>query len=80
MTAVELRAFFGWCTLINWGFLMVWAIAFLVAHDTILKLHGGMFQLSRERFDTIHYGSMAVFKLGIVLFNLTPYIVLRIMA
>jgi hypothetical protein len=31
-----------------------------------------------EQFDAIHYAGMTVFKLGIILFNLVPYIALRI--
>ena len=30
------------------------------------------------QFDAIHYAGMTVFKLGIILFNLVPYIALRI--
>ena len=42
------------------------------------RLHSRWFQLSRQQFDIIHYGGMGIFKLGIILLNLVPYIALRI--
>lgn len=41
-------------------------------------LHSQWFHLSREQFDAVHYADMALYKLGILLFNLIPYIALRI--
>ena len=42
------------------------------------RLHGRWFQLSVQQFDALHYAGMAMFKIGILLFNLVPYIALRI--
>ena len=35
------------------------------------------FQLSRQQFDIIHYAGMGIFKLGIILFNVVPFVALR---
>jgi hypothetical protein len=35
-------------------------------------------QLSRESFDVIHYGGMAVYKIGVPLLNLAPLVALLI--
>jgi hypothetical protein len=40
--------------------------------------HSQWFHLSREQFDAVHYAGMALYKLGILLFNLVPYIALHI--
>jgi len=48
------------------------------AHDWMHRFHSIWFHLSVEQFDAIHYAGMTVFKLGIILFNLVPYIALRI--
>ena len=60
------------------GVLVVWIWLFILARDFMQRLHGRWFQLSRQQFDVIHYAGMAVFKLGIILFNLVPYVALRI--
>ena len=38
----------------------------------------GWFRLSNEQFDALHYGRMAIFKIGIILFNLVAWVVLSI--
>lgn len=77
--SIELaRSFLAWCTVVNYGVLLIWFIVFLCAHDGIQRLHGRWFSLSRDQFDSLHYLGMAIYKIGIILFNLVPYIVLRI--
>jgi len=41
-------------------------------------LHSRWFHLSVDQFDMLHYAGMAIFKIGILLFNVVPYIALRI--
>ena len=36
-------------------------------------LHGLWFYLSVEPFDALHYSGMALYKIGMPLFNLVPY-------
>jgi hypothetical protein len=67
-----------WCTVINYGLLLVWFLFFTMAHDWMHRFHGKWFHLSVEQFDAIHYTCMAVYKLGIILFNLVPLIALYI--
>ena len=70
------RTFLLWCTIINYGILLVWFLFFVLARDWMHRLHGRWFRLSGEQFDALHYAGMAVFKIGIILFNLVPCIVL----
>ena len=51
----------------------------LFARDWLERLHGRWFRLSREQFDAIHYAGRSVFKIGIVLFNLVPFVVLSLL-
>jgi hypothetical protein len=67
-----------WCTVINYGVLLVWWLFFMLAHDGIYQWHGRWFRLSVEQFDALHYAGMALYKIGIFLFNLVPYIAVRI--
>jgi Family of unknown function (DUF6868) len=77
--SIELaRRFLLWCTVINYGILLVWFLVFALAHDWMRRLHGRWFRLSDEQFDTLHYGGMSVYKIGILMFNLVPLIVLSI--
>jgi hypothetical protein len=78
MTAEMIRSALGWCTLINWAFLLWWWIWVTLAHDWMYRVHSKWFNISEERFDEIHYKGMGAFKIGTIVFNLTPYLALRI--
>ena len=67
-----------WCAVINYGILLVWFLFFILAHDWMYLFHGRWFRLSVEQFDMLHYGAMAIFKVGIILLNLVPYIALHL--
>lgn len=72
------RDVFLWCTVINYGVLLFWALLFIGAHEWMYRLHGRWFRLSVEQFDAIHYTGMAIYKIGVFLFNLVPFIALHI--
>lgn len=76
MDIKSIRAALLWSALINYGVLMVWFLVFIVAHDWMYLLHGRWFRLSIEQFDMVHYTGMAIYKIGILLFNLVPWITL----
>ena len=73
-----LRDLMIWSLVFNYVILMVWFIALTVAHDGVYRLHTRWFQLSRETFDAVHYGGMAVYKIGILLLNLAPLVAVLI--
>ena len=78
MSAELVREVLGWCSLINLGLLLWWFLFLAFAHDWTYRIHSKWFRLSMERFDAIHYAGMAFFKIGIIIFNLVPYLALRI--
>jgi hypothetical protein len=77
--SIELtRSFLLWCMVINCGILLVWFLVFTLAHDWMRRFHGRWFRLSDEQFDSLHYLGMSVYKIGILLYNLVPFVVLWI--
>jgi hypothetical protein len=62
------------CTVINYGILVIWFFVFILAHDWMYQFHGRWFDLSVDQFDMLHYAEMSVYKIGIILLNLVPYI------
>ena len=67
-----------WCTVINYAILLLWLFFFILARDWMYRLHTRWFNISHQNFDTIHYAGMAIFKTGVALFNLVPYIAISI--
>ncbi len=78
MTIDLVRDTLLWCFIINMGILLWWFLFFALAHDWVYHFHGKWFKLSVDKFDAIHYGGMAFFKICIFLFNIVPYFALRI--
>lgn len=72
------HSFLLWCTVINYGILMIWFLVFAFARDRIRRFHCRWFRLSDEQFDALHYIGMSIYKVGILLFNLVPLVVLWI--
>jgi hypothetical protein len=79
MSIEATRTFLLWCTVIDYGVLLVWFLVFVFAHDWILRLHGRWFRLSPDQFDALHYAGMSMLKIGIMLFNLVPFIALPVL-
>ena len=67
-----------WCGAINYGLLLIWFLFFTLAHDRLFRITGRWFRLSVEQFDALNYLGIAVYKIGIILLNLVPYVALRI--
>ncbi len=72
MNPGELKEFLIYCTVTNYGILLVWFGVFTMAHGWLYRLHSRWFKFSPEHFDGFHYGGMALYKIGILLFNVVP--------
>lgn len=70
------RNFLLVCTVVNYGILLVWFLVFVFEHDVMLRIHGRWFHLSRDQIDALHYARMSIYKIGILLFFLVPFVVL----
>ena len=80
MSVEMIRSVAGWSIILNYSLLIIWFLFFSLAHDWIYRLHHRWFNINLELFDTVHYLSMAIYKTGIFLFNLVPYLALLIIA
>ena len=78
MSLKTVRRALLWCAAINYGILVIWFLFFMLAHDWLYLLHSRWFHISVEQFDMLHYAGMAIYKIGVLLFNLAPFIALHI--
>jgi hypothetical protein len=69
---------FLWCAAINYGILIVWFLLFAFPHQWFYRLVGKWYRVTAEQFDTLNLALMSLYKVGILLFNIVPYIALRI--
>lgn len=47
MSIETLRDMLQWCAIINYGVLLLWFLAFILARDSMHRLHGQLFRMRR---------------------------------
>ena len=71
--------FIGWCTVINFGLMAFGIVKVMVVRNWASKVHGKMFDIEEAWVRQAYFQFFAYYKIAIVVFNLVPYIALRIM-
>jgi hypothetical protein len=80
MASMEtLAAFLGWCTLINLGMLMFATLMLASMRASVSRIHGSMFGLEEADLSRAYFQYLAQYKILVFVFNLVPYLALRIM-
>lgn len=80
MNIHELKPFLLWCAVLNYGALLLWFGLFCAVHDGLYRVLARWFNLPVERFDALNFGGMALYKVGILLFNLVPLLALLLVS
>lgn len=73
------REFFGWCLVVNVAFLAVSTFGMVVGREQITGIHARMFGVDDKALPAVYFRYLAYFKIAVIVFNLTPYVVLHIM-
>lgn len=76
----KITDFFKWCSIINAGLLIYSILMLTLFADLAYSVHGAMFEMTRENFNIAVYWFIGLYKVLFIVFNLVPYIVLKIMA
>jgi hypothetical protein len=77
MNIRKIQEFLGWCTVINFIFLILAGLTFFLAHDWMYQFHQAFLNVSVETYDSLWFITLAFFKILVIVFNLIPYCVLR---
>jgi len=78
MTIQKLTAFFKWCSIINGSLLLLSTLMMVFATDFIFDLQSLMFEISFTEFNTLWYSLLGLYEILFYIFNLAPYIALKI--
>ncbi|WP_417670808.1 DUF6868 family protein [Roseibium sp.] len=79
MAVDQLTTFLGWSSLINIALLVFSTLTLVAFQKPISRLHGTLFRLDDQNLAQAYFKYLAQFKILIIIFNLTPYIALRLM-
>ncbi|MCF6314676.1 MAG: hypothetical protein L3J39_19670 [Verrucomicrobiales bacterium] len=80
MTIEMLTEFFGWITIINMGLLMFTTVMILILKGVVIKIHSKMFGIVEQDLNRMYFEYLGRFKILVIVFNLTPYIALKIIS
>jgi len=75
----NLTTFFGWCSILNIGFLIYSAIFVMVGGNWAAKMHNKFFGISKENVPDEYFRFMANYKIYTLIFSIVPYFALKIM-
>jgi hypothetical protein len=65
-------------SLINYGLLLLWVGLVLFAREPFHRLQSRLFKVSIETCNTVNYAGIALYKIGILLFQLVPWLALTL--
>ena len=80
MNLETLTSLFAWMTVINICLLLFTTAALMGMKSFVIRSHQLFFKLSEEQLETFYFNYLAKFKIAVLVFNLTPYLALRILA
>ncbi|GJL85842.1 MAG: hypothetical protein DHS20C02_16170 [Micavibrio sp.] len=75
----ELTTFLGWVSVINVGILLFSVLMIMALKGTVARLHAKMFALSEDEVLRAYFDYLGQFKILVIVFNLAPYIALKLM-
>ena len=74
-----LATFFGWCTVINIGLLLLFLLGTSVFHELFIDLTTAIFRVTQDEATATLFRIFMQYRLAIVVVNLVPYVALKIM-
>ena len=81
MNSIEtIREFLGWCAVINIGLLLLSTIMLMVMRGWLVMIHAKMTGVSEADLPRLYLEYLGNYKILIIVFNLVPYVALKIMA
>ena len=78
-TIEAMREFLGWCSVINIGLLIFYAIFLVLLRGRISHIYTKMFNLDERDISRACFQYLAQYKIVIIVFNIVPYFTLMIM-
>jgi hypothetical protein len=79
MTIDQVCTLLGWSIAINSTMLLLTALLLMRGQDTLIKLHRRFFSIDPDQLTALYLNFLSNYKLAMIMFNITPYLALKIM-
>jgi len=74
----SITAFFGWMTVINSSLLLFSTIMLTAFKSIVISIHRKLTGLEADKLKPAYFHYLAFYKILIIVFNLVPYLVFKI--
>ena len=74
------QGFFGWCTVVNIAVLVFSTVFLAFGRGLAVGIHAKLFDIDEERLSEAYFRYLANFKIAVLVFNLVPWVALKIMS
>ena len=78
ITITQLTVFLGWASLINIGLLLFSTLMVVLCRDWAVGIHSKMFNLDPAMVPKMYFEYLGQYKVLVLVFNVVPYIALRV--
>ncbi|CAM2894659.1 DUF6868 family protein [Vibrio rarus] len=75
----QITTFLGWCSIINIGLLVLATLFLYRFKEFAVQFHSKLTAVSPAQLPSLYFSYLAHYKIAILLFNLTPYMALKLM-
>ena len=75
-----LTNFLGWCSVINIALLSYAMVMITLFRGPVKRIHQKMFSINDADLDASYFNYLANYKIAILIFNLVPYVALKLMS
>ena len=74
MNLDQLTELFKWMSIINICILTLSTVLIILLKNIMYKMHGKLFGIEKENLALVSYQYLGMYKIIILVFNITPYI------
>lgn len=78
-TLESFTSFLGWCLLINVILLMIATVGVIFKNKFMLSFHSSLLGVSETSMSDMYVQYLSLYKVMVLVFNLAPYIALRVL-
>ena len=75
----QLTAFFGWCTIVNFGWMAFVTLYIMALRTWAAGIHARMFGLNEEELPMVYFKYIAYSQVVMIPISLTPWVALKLM-
>ena len=79
MTTETLRTLLAWSSAINLGVLVLSTVALVFLAKPVSRVHAKLFGLEEDAVRLEYFRYLANYKIAVLVFNIAPYLALRIL-